>query len=72
LQRLLANQFKGKVVSIADIKEYVLAETPFVIFKKEALRPMELASFPKIRAINSAPKRKKGTFPNDDMLIEFL
>lgn len=70
LQRLLANQFKGQIASIAAIKEYVLAETPYVIFKKEALRPMELTS--KLRVINPPSKRKKGTFPNDDMLIEFL
>lgn len=72
LQRLLMDVFKGKVVSVTEIREYVMAETPYIIFKKEALKPMEQASFPKIRILNPAPKRVKGTFPNDDMLIEFL
>ncbi|GHO96557.1 hypothetical protein KSF_066050 [Reticulibacter mediterranei] len=72
LQRMLTENFKGQVVSVANIKEYVLAETPFVIFKQEALRPMELTSPPKIRVINPAPKRIKGRYPLDDMLIEFL
>jgi hypothetical protein len=72
LQRLLVKRFKGEIVSLAEIKEYVLAETPFVACKKEALKPMEMASPPKIRVVDTATKRSKGTFSNDAMRIEFL
>jgi three-Cys-motif partner protein len=72
LQDRLVKHFKGKIVSVEDIAEYVRAETPYYIYKLEALRPLELAAPPKIRVVNPSPKRRKGTFSDSDMLIEFL
>jgi hypothetical protein len=72
LQRLLTQHFKGKIVKLDDIREYVLAETPYVNYKKEALKLMETDSPPKIRIIHPPLKRVKGTFADDTMLVEFL
>ncbi|MBE3560335.1 MAG: three-Cys-motif partner protein TcmP [Ktedonobacteraceae bacterium] len=71
-QRLLTTQLKGKTMRLADVKEYVLAETPYLFMKKEVLRPMEVTSPPKIRVISADPRRRKGTFPDENMLITFL
>jgi hypothetical protein len=72
LQRLLQNHFKGKIVKLAAIKEYVLADTPYVKYKQEALKPMEMSVPQKMRVVNPVSTRKRGTFSDDNMLIEFL
>ncbi|HZR39418.1 MAG TPA: three-Cys-motif partner protein TcmP [Ktedonobacteraceae bacterium] len=74
LQRLLNNQFRGQTVPIEEIEEYVLAETPYVSCKQNALAPMEASSPPKIRVHLTDPgyKRRKGTFPEDKTFVEFL
>lgn len=70
LQRMLSDHFGGKTASVEDVKEYVIADTPFNKFKTEALKPMELAG--KITAISIDPKRRKGTFADERMRIRFL
>jgi three-Cys-motif partner protein len=72
LQRLLVNYFKGKIVTLNDISEYVLGETPYVSYKHEVLKPLETTLPPKIRVVNPASNRRRGTFPDENMLIEFL
>jgi three-Cys-motif partner protein len=74
LQRQLSEEFRGKTVRIEDVEEYVLAETPYLAYKRDALVPMEAASPPKIRVLPnySGPKRRKGTFPEGQTFIEFL
>ncbi len=74
LQRLLRNQFQGQDVSIDEIEEYVLAETPYITFKREGLAPLESAAPPKILVRCSDPtyKRRKGSFDKDKVRISFL
>ncbi len=70
LQRMLSTHFKGKTVPIEDVKEYVIADTPFYKFKGGALKPMEDAS--QIKVISTDPKRRKGTYANGKTSIRFL
>lgn len=70
LQRLLSKHFKGKTVTVEDVKEYVIADTPFYRFKSEALKPMEEAS--QIEVISTDPRRKKGTYADGKTSIRFL
>ena len=70
LQRMLSNHFKGQMVSTEEVEEYVIAETPFYKFRKEALRPLESAR--QINVISSDPKRRKGTFAEGKTQIRFL
>lgn len=72
LQYRLTSHFKGQIISVADIEEYMRAETPYTTCKREALRPMEIGSPPKIRVVKSPPRRSRGTFSDSSMLIEFL
>ncbi len=69
LQRLLSNQFKGKIISLEEVDEYVLADTPYTSFKQKALTPMETDG--RIRPVKPPARRRKGNFPKD-MPIEFL
>lgn len=70
LQRLLSKHFKGKTVTVEEVKEYVIADTPFYKFKAEALKPMEVAS--QIEVISADPKRRKSTYADGKTSIRFL
>ena len=70
LQRMLSNHFKGQAVSVEEIEEYVIGETPFYKFRAEALKPMESGG--RITVISSNPKRRKGTFAEGKTQIRFL
>jgi len=70
LERLLSKHFQGRVVSIEEVTEYVIADTPFYKYKAEALKPMEGAS--KIEVISVDPKRRKGTYAEGKTRIRFL
>lgn len=72
LQRMLIDKFKGKTASIEEIEEYVIAETPYVSYKKEALAPLEATSPPQIRVISTDPKRRPGTFVERKTTVQFL
>jgi three-Cys-motif partner protein len=74
LQRILLARFKGQEVGIDEIEEYVLAETPYITFKRECLAPLEAASPPclVVRCIDPTYKRRKGSFPEEKVRIKFL
>ncbi|MFZ1937288.1 MAG: three-Cys-motif partner protein TcmP [Thermoguttaceae bacterium] len=66
----LARRLAGKTMTIADIKEFVFTETPCCLFK-EALKTLELKKNPGIRVVNSPAKRRPGTFPEEDLKVQF-
>lgn len=70
LERLLSKHFKGKTVSIEEVKEFVIADTPFYKYKAEALKLMEAAS--KIEVISADPRRRKGTYADGKTHIRFF
>lgn len=69
LQNMLSDHFKGQMITVEDVEEYVIADTPFYKFKSEALRPMEAHG--QISVISSDSKRKKGTFAEGKTRIRF-
>ncbi len=52
-ERLLSTHFRGKIVAVEEIDEYMIADTPFWKYKAEALKLMEVAS--KIEVISLDP-----------------
>ena len=70
LQHTLSDHFKGQTVSVEEVEEYVIAETPFYKFKTEALKPMEASR--RILVTSTDLKRRKGTFPEGKTQIRFL
>src|SRR5579875_308606 len=65
LQTMLSDKFRGRTVSLQEIEEFVIGETPFLTFKENALRPMELAGKIEVQLPGSSIKRRKGTFPEE-------
>lgn len=71
LRHAMVRAFKGKRVAIEKLVEWVITESEFLPkhLKKPLLAPMEEAG--EIRVVNTASKRRRGTFP-DGTIIEFL
>jgi three-Cys-motif partner protein len=65
----LGLSFRGKTVTVGEVMEFVLTETPACKFKG-CLRDMEKTG--RLRPIGAPPKRRKGTFADEQMCIEFL
>lgn len=72
LKKILLKEFKGKSVSIAELENFILTQTPFreTHYKKQILVPMEKAQPPEIR-VKCEIKRRKYTFP-PQCIAEFL
>lgn len=69
LKRLLLERFRRSTITVADLEEFVLTETPFrETHYRRVLVPMEKAG--EISAHCPTHKRRKGSFTND-CLIEF-
>ena len=74
LQRQLLTRFGGCDASIGEIEEFVLAETAFreTHYKRQILRPLELAEPPMIEVIDAPPRRRRGTYPDKSLILRFL
>lgn len=72
LEALLQAQFSGKSVTVRQIEEYIIADTPFCSnqYKTAVLKPMEQAG--KITIVNPPPKRKTGTYADPSLHIRFV
>jgi three-Cys-motif partner protein len=72
LKKILLKEFKGKLVSITELENFILTQTTFreTHYKKQILKPMENAQPPEIK-VKCMGKRKKGTF-SSKCIIGFL
>ena len=70
LQEQLHSRFKGTEVDMQDIRLFVLAETSFFHYKREALKPMEAAG--QIEVLPPTGKRRRAWTYADDVRIRFL
>jgi three-Cys-motif partner protein len=63
LTRAILARFRGSQKTVADIEEFVLADTGFreTHYKTKVLRSLELSDPPRIAPVNPAPGRKRGT-----------
>ena len=58
----LISTLQGRTLTVSQVKEFVLTETPAYLYKK-ALSLLEKES--KLKVTNAPPGRRKGTFPDD-------
>jgi three-Cys-motif partner protein len=65
----LTQRFAGRTITVGEIEAFVLSETPAYRFK-DCLKGMEESGH--IRPINPLPGRRKGTFADKRMRVEFL
>jgi hypothetical protein len=70
LREAVLKTFKGRQISIEDLRDWVISETEFLPkhLKIPVLAPMEQAG--EVSVVNAAPKRRKGTF-SDGTILKF-
>jgi len=60
---------RGETVTVADVKRYVLTETPACLFKS-AFKTLECQKL--LEVVNPKPDRRKGTFSDEEMLVRLV
>jgi len=65
----LSSKLRGKILSVYEVKEFVLTETPAYLFK-HALKLLEKGRL--LEIVNEPADRRKGTFSDEKMQIKFL
>jgi three-Cys-motif partner protein len=73
LRRQILARFAGRLVTVGEIEEFVLTETAFreTHYRRQILKPLELAEPPAITVLNPPPGRRRGTFASLDMRVSF-
>ena len=73
LRDQLLAYFRGRDASVGEIEEFVLAKTAFreTHYKRQVLRPLELAEPSMIEAIDPPPGRRRGTYGEASMRLRF-
>jgi three-Cys-motif partner protein len=71
LEKMILADFGGKTVTVEQLEEWVIEETPFrrAHLKKPVLAPMEAAD--RLTVMSPLPSRRRGTFP-DGTRIHFI
>jgi three-Cys-motif partner protein len=67
----LSLHLAGKTLTVGEIKKYVFCDTPCYLFK-EALKLLEVSEPARIKVVKAREKRRRGSYPDDDMEIQFL
>jgi len=74
LRRQILERFSGRVATVGEIEEFVLAETAFreTHYKRQVLRPLELADPPELEVIDPPPGRRRGTYAKRSLKLRFV
>jgi three-Cys-motif partner protein len=62
----LAKRLAGRTVTVDQVKEYVLTDTPCYLFK-EALKSLETGKHKRIVVVKKPPGRKSGSYPDEQL-----
>lgn len=66
----IGEHFSGRVVTVGEVEEYVLTETP-AYKHKAALKLMEKSEPPRLTVVDPPPDRKRRTFPSETLKLSF-
>lgn len=71
LRRMIEAHFSGRRAAVRDVELFVLEDTAFHAghYKTSVLREMEGTGH--LKAVNPPPKRRKGTYPDPDLILDF-
>ena len=79
LKKAILKEFKGRIISIKELENFVLTQTPFreTHYKKQILIPMEKENPASIKRVckecgHNKDCKKRKTFFKEDCIIEFL
>lgn len=63
LKKIILQCFKGKSITIEELENFVLTQTPFIYYKRQVLAPMERSLPHEIEVKCQDVKRRQGNFP---------
>lgn len=71
LRRAIVDRFGGKITTVGEVEEFVLADTPFreTHYKKQVLADLERERL--VVAIDPKPGRRAGTYSDPEMKLRF-
>lgn len=74
LRQQIVSQFAGREVTVGQVKEFVLAETAFrdAHYRRQVLKPLELAIPPGLEVVNAPAGRKRGTYADPSLRLRFV
>ncbi len=74
LKKQIMNRFGGKTATIAEIEQFVVERTAFreTHYKTQILKPLEMADPEELVAINPRPKRRRGTYADQGLIVRFV
>lgn len=70
----ILERFRGQEATVGEVERFVLAETAFreTHYKKQVLKPLELADPPGLQAIDPPPGRRRGEYGDPSLRLRFL
>lgn len=73
LRRAIVERFRGTETTVAEVEDFVLAETAYreTHYKREVLAALERSDPPQLKVINSPPGRRRGTFADPRLRLHF-
>jgi three-Cys-motif partner protein len=73
LRRQISRRFSNREATVAEVEEFVLAETAYreTHYKKQVLAEMERSSPPMLFPVNARPGRRSGTYGDPEMKLRF-
>jgi len=68
---MIEAHFSGRRAAVRDVELFVLEDTAFHAghYKTSVLREMEGTGH--LKPVNPPPKRRKGTYPDPDLVLDF-
>jgi three-Cys-motif partner protein len=72
LGQLIHDHFRGTTVSVKDVERFVIEQTAFTSsHKKKALKGLETSVPPRVKPIDPQARRRRGTYPDENMRLRF-
>ena len=74
LKQQIMRELSGRIVTVGDVEEFVLADTAFreTHYKQQILKPMELANPSQLQILDAPPNRRLGTFADPGLRLRFI
>jgi len=67
----LSDKLTGRTLSVSDVREYVLIQTPCCVFK-DALKFLEYSDPPRIEVVSPPAARRRGSFKEESIQVRFV
>jgi three-Cys-motif partner protein len=65
--------FRGQVATVKDVESFVVEQTAFTTSHyKKALKSLESSTPSRVQPVDAPPKRRRGTYPDENLRLRFV